>query len=78
MHLLGIDKHDSSNFERTWNGVLQFFAAKLPELQQKMEEYATAATGKERLYAAVLEEVISTINRQLSEMPFLMRGNRVW
>ena len=78
MHLLGIDKHDSSNFERTWNGVRQFFAAKLPQLQQKMEECATAATGKERLYDAVLEEVISTINRQLSEMPFLTRGKRVW
>ena len=35
-----------------------------------MEECATAATGKERLFAAVLEEVSSTINRQLSEMPF--------
>ena len=62
MHLLGIDKHDSSNFERTCNRVRQLFAAKLPELPQKMEECATAATGK---------EVISIINRQLSEIPFL-------
>ena len=35
MHLLGIDKHDSSNFERTWNGVRQFFAAKLPNYNRK-------------------------------------------
>ena len=37
-----------------------------------MKESCSSQTcsGKEKLYAAVLEEVIDTIQRQLSEMPF--------
>ena len=68
MDLIGIDKRDVVSTARNWNGVRQFFKNKIPELEKTRDSYASATSGKENLYAAVLDEVIDTIQRQLAQM----------
>ena len=71
MDLLGIDKREENTYDRNWNGLRHFFRDKIPELMRIRDECGSeTSSGKERLFAAVLDEVIDTINRQLSEMSY--------
>ena len=76
MDLFGIDDRGSNvdRSERTWLGVRKFFERKLPELKQVRDESMDSDDGKSRLYGAVLDEVIDTLERQLSEMAFFRSG----
>jgi len=51
-----------------------FFHKKVPELKTKQQEYNGDSKGQNRLYGAVLHEVIDTVERQLAEVPFF-NGN---
>ena len=75
MDLIGIDKKDVVSTARNWNGVRQFFKDKIPELEKTRDSYASATSVKEKLYAAVLDEVIDTVQRQLAQMSFFSEGN---
>jgi len=72
MKLLGIDDKDEKDLyrgQRNWGGVKDFFARKLPELAE-IRDNSRNGSGKERLLAAVVDEVIDSLHRQLSEMKF--------
>ena len=56
--------------DRNWAGIRSFFEQKLPELKQARDEASGADDGQSRLYGVVLDEVIETLERQLSEMEF--------
>ena len=54
-----------------WIGIgleYKFFEQKLPELKQARDEASGADDGQSRLYGVVLDEVIETFERQLSEI----------
>ena len=70
MKQLGIDEKESGTGERsTWKGVKDFFEKKLPELKEKMNTcVGPGGYGKQLLLKSVLEEVIITVERQLSDM----------
>ena len=70
MKHLGIDDKDEKDLyrgKRNWGGVKDFFARKLPELAE-IRDNSRNGSGKERLLAAVVDEVIDSLHRQLSEM----------
>jgi len=70
MDLLGID-HRGDKMDRNWHAVRDFFRMKIPELKTKQHECRGDSTlGQERLYGAVLKEVIETVERQLAEVSF--------
>ena len=56
--------------ERNCHAVRDFFQTKIPELKTKQQECSGDSTGQERLYGAVLKQVIETVERQLSEVSF--------
>ena len=56
--------------DRNWNGVKEFFRSKIPELEKLMDEKNAGNNGPDKLMAAILSEVLDTLNWQLSEMTF--------
>ena len=71
MNVLGIDDcDDSEEYERSWDGVKNFFDEKMEILTQARDEYLKSDEGQLKLYSSVLSEVIDTIKRQLSQMKF--------
>ena len=78
MELLGIDKNKHKKCKnRTWQGIRQFFNAKIPELITTRDNLHADESGENRLYSKVLTEVIETLERQLSTMPFFKRSGSV-
>ena len=77
MDLLGIDGRgsDEDKRNRNWAGIRSFFEQNLPELKQARDEAGGADDGQSRLYGVVLDEVIETLERQLSEMEFFQNSN---
>ncbi|KAK6168582.1 hypothetical protein SNE40_019783 [Patella caerulea] len=74
MNILGIDdKSSQKNPSRNWEGVRDFFHEKIPELEALRD--GPTETGKDMLISAVLEEVVETLNRQLSEMSYFKDSN---
>jgi len=71
MDLLGID-HRGDKMDRNWHAVRDFYRMKIPELKTKQNECRGDSTGQERLYGAVLKEVIETVERQLADVPFFI------
>lgn len=74
MMLLGIDKKGDDKSERSWAGVKKFFEKKmneLNELQAKLKD--NSESGKDKLMAVVLEEVIDAVNNQLSKTYYFTR-----
>ena len=73
MEILGIDSRGScvGKSERNWAGLRSFFERKLPELKQIRDDAMVANNGQSRLYGAVIDEVVDTLERQLSEMAYL-------
>ena len=68
MELLGIDESYSARREdRNWAGVKEFFRKKIPELEDLRDE-GRNGSGEDMLLSSVLEEIIDTLNRQLSEV----------
>ena len=61
--------------DRNWAGIRSFFEQKLPELKQARDKASDADDGQSRLYEVVLEEVIETLERQLSEMDFFQNSD---
>jgi hypothetical protein len=71
MDLLGVDDRKlTTDDERSWNGVRTFFETKIPELRNLKTEKSQSTLGKDLLFGAILEEVLDTLDRQLSEMDF--------
>lgn len=70
MKLLRIDENKHEECDRSWNGIRDLFGHKLPEMKTKRDNLESANTGKDRLLAAVLDEGIDTLERQLSQMDF--------
>ena len=64
MELLGIDIRGSrvGKSERNWAGVRSFFERKLPELKQIRYDATVANDGQSRLYGAVIDEVVDTLD----------------
>ena len=56
-------------------GIRSFFEQKLPELKQARDEASGADDGQSRLCGVVLDEVIETLERQLSEMEFFQNSD---
>ena len=73
MEILGIDSRGSrgGKRERNWAGVRSFFERKVPELKQIRDDSMVANDGQSRLYGAEINEVVDTLERQLSEMAYL-------
>ena len=73
MEILGIDSRGSrvGKSERNWAGVRSFFERKVPELKQIRDDAMVANDGQSRLYGALIDEVVDTLERQLSEMAYL-------
>ena len=70
MDLMGLDDRKlSTNDERSWVGGQKFFETKITELRNLKAEKSQSTVGK-NLICATLEEVLETLNRQLSEMDF--------
>jgi len=71
MEVLGIDKAKySKRDDRTWEGLKEFFCLKIPELKKRRDQMCKEDNEEELLYIAVLDEVIITVERQLSDMSF--------
>ena len=75
--LLGIDGRGSEmeKANKNWAGVRSFFKRKLSELNQARDDAKTADDGQNKLLAAVLDEVMDTLERQLSEMSYFQMSN---
>ncbi|KAL4238593.1 hypothetical protein ACF0H5_003300 [Mactra antiquata] len=50
--------------------IREFYNERLTDLIEKRDRLCESYQGEERLYAKVLEEMIETIERQLSEVPY--------
>ncbi|KAK6172684.1 hypothetical protein SNE40_016295 [Patella caerulea] len=71
MDLLGIDELQAVKREnRSWEGIRQFFDSKVPELG-KLRDDAAKIDGKTKLLAAVIDETIDSLRRQLSATSFV-------
>ena len=71
MDFLGIDKKGEKNLERSWSSAKTFFDQKLfllKDMHCTIEE--TNPNGIEKLEAACLREVIESVERQISMVPF--------
>ena len=73
MEVLGIDENKKVKRVRSWKIVREFFQAKLPELKHKRDSLSEI-TGKDKLFRAVLDETIETLERQLAKMDFFKSG----
>lgn len=81
MKFLGIDEtvlsavpHEKSN----WTGVKGFFEHKLTVLKNMMKVHREGeSSGLEKLEALVMEEVIDSVQRQLSEVEYLWQDEHV-
>lgn len=70
MDLLGIDEAKAvRRDDRNWEGIRQFFVNKLPELE-KVRDDAVNEDGKKKLLAAVIDEAVESLRRQLSASSF--------
>lgn len=69
MKVLGIDSTTASK-TKGWLGVKDFFQLKMDELQQRMHN-CDLTTGKGRLLAAVIDEIMDTLKRQLGQVRYL-------
>ena len=71
MEILGIDEaRQAKRDDRTWDGVKAFFNQKIPELKETRNRCCKQDNEKDLLYSAVLDEVLDTLERQLSQMSF--------
>ena len=61
--------------DRNWAGICSFFEQKLPELKQARDKASGADDGQSRLYGVVLDGVIETLERHLSEMEFFQNSD---
>ena len=61
--------------DRNWAGIRSFFEQKLPELKQARDKASGVDDGQSRLYGVALDEVIETLERQLSEMEFFQNSD---
>ena len=72
MKLFGIDQHEaserSSKSNSNWFAVREFFTEKIPAVRRVRKKQTDS--GPDKLYAAILDEAIETLQRQLAEMPF--------
>ena len=73
LEFLGIDKaHEAKSADRSWDGVKVFFEYKMQVVKDLKEAKLKGnCTGLEKLEATVIEEVIETLQRQLSEVSFV-------
>lgn len=71
MDILGIDKAKQvKRDDRNWSGVHNFFKEKLPLLENQRETLSKTVECKDKLISAVLDEVVVSLKRQLSEMSY--------
>lgn len=79
IEFLGIDDTGQSNpTDRSWSGVKLFFDHKLQVLKDLKEaKLEGEPTGMEKLEATVIDEVIETVERQLSEVSFVWTDKNV-
>ncbi len=77
MELLGIDKKgDQKNVDRSWAGVKGFLESKLDELEKLMvDKKKDPMCGRDKLEAAVIEEVIDTVRNQMSKTEYFTRSD---
>ena len=61
--------------DRNWACICSFFEQKLPELKQASDKASGADDGQRRLYGVVLDEVIETLEIQLSEIEFFQNSD---
>ena len=75
MELLGIDNNKQKKCKnRTWQGIREFYDEKIPTLKATRDKLHADESGENRLYSAVLTEVIETLERQLSTVPFFKQS----
>ena len=58
-----------------WAGIRSFFEQKLPELKPARDKASGADDDQSRLNGVVLDEVIETLERQLSEIEFFQNSD---
>ncbi|XP_013414654.1 uncharacterized protein LOC106176709 [Lingula anatina] len=77
MELLGIDKMGNQDTaDRTWAGVKSFLEGKQVELEKIMlKKRGEAESGRDKLVAAVIEEVIDTLKNQMSKTDYFRRSD---
>jgi len=63
--------------DRNWKAVRDFFQKNVSELKAKQQEYNGDSKGQNRLYGAVLHEVIDAVERQLAEVPFFSGNSNI-
>ena len=73
MAFLGIDSHKKTKSKaRNWDGVKEFFNQKVSELiDLRAGILESHPNGIEKLKAAILEEVVDTIERQCNQVSYL-------
>ena len=76
MEFIGIDnKNAIKNAERSWSGIEIFFDHKLSVLKDYKETILDSEpNGIEKLKAAIIEEVIDTIQRQIAQVHYLKQN----
>ena len=76
MLFLGIDEGKSiKNEKRNWQGIKEFFEQKLFELEDyKTVILESVPNGIDKLKAAIIEEIVDTMERQISQVAYLRRG----
>ena len=75
MLFLGIDEgKEIENERRNWEGIKEFFQQKLSVLKDYRKSILDSEpNGIEKLKAAILEEVVDTIERQISQVAYLRK-----
>jgi hypothetical protein len=71
MELLNIDEHGKGN-RCDWTALKIFFDKKMLELESLEKKFAATSTGKGRLIAACVTEIIESVRRQLGAMSFFV------
>ena len=64
-------KKPEKNKQQSWSGVKSFFYHKLEMVKVKVTKLKDESTDVEKLEAAVIEEVIDAVNRQLDAVSSL-------
>ena len=68
MELLGIDANSQQQTQdRSWLGVKCFLEEKLTELERCSANRRRKGSGRDRLVAAVMEEIVETVKEQMEK-----------
>ena len=71
MELLGIDANSQQQTQdRSWLGVKCFLEEKLTELERCSANRRRKGSGRDRLVAAVMEEIVETVKEQMEKTDY--------